>query len=480
MSTRFATTRVFILLLCVLFPCIGLAEQITLKVGTLGPKEAGTGMAVELFSNVGQKLEQNLGFTLKVIGYFGGVMGDDQQMVQKAQLGQLDVLTPTLAGLSTIENRLEVFTMAYVIENFGQYDYIMTKNAKFINNTFWNKGWVSLIILFSEGEHNLYMDKPYRTVEELSANLKASNYTGGPDKTFYDPMNIAQLPVAPTEMYPTFRSGVSNSAILPSLFVIGMQIYAALPNIVYPAVRISSAGIVLTKRKWETLPWDLRTFFAFFQPVMYWMLAGMVRDMSKSFSAAMIQHGCREVRLTPAEFKSWKDRVVAYRETYLGDDKLKRDIYNRMITGINEYNSGNPIERQIFEKDPQYINFPDKIMALLKAEEEFYNTGSKKAILKLTEDKTIERWRVYDALIAIESYSKTGSLKELKKWMNSYYIDEFVEDLFTNHVDSVKKVFGGKEAIRQRIEELIAAGKFFTSRYTGYQKSGIQKQKIGI
>lgn len=480
MNMRIVITNVFIILSCLITQGSIFAEEVLIKIGTMGPKTTGAGMAAELFNTVGAALGENLGTPVKAIGYFGGVMGDDPQMVQKAQLGQLDMLTPTSAGLAVIEKRFEVFSMAYLIDNYGQYDYVIRKNARFINNLFWERGWVSFIIFFTEGEHNLYMDKPYRTVEEMSANLKAANYTGDADRTFFDPMNINQLPIAATELFPTFRAGVCNAAVLASLFVVGMQIYSSLNYIVYPAVRVSSASIVLTKRKWETMPWDLRAFFAYFQPVMYWLLAGMVRDMANAFSSALVSHGSKEIRLTPDEFKKWKDKVLAYRETYLSDDKLKRELYNRIVESINEYNTGNPIEREIHEKDTQYINFPDKIATMLTAAEEYYKTGSKKSIVKLTDDKIIEKWRLCDPLVASETYYKTGSLKELKAWMKSYYIDEFVEDLFTNHVDSVKRVFGDKNSMKQRLDEVIKVGRFFLTQYTGYQKGGIGKQKLGF
>lgn len=470
--------KLFCVLLFVFIPCAVSADFITLKVGTIGPKQTGAGMALELFNTVGLTLEKSLGTGIKTIGYFGGVMGDDLQMIQKAKIGQLDLLTPTLTALTTIDNRFDILTMAYLIENFGQFDYVMRKNAKYINNLFWEKGWVSLIILFSEGEHNLYTDKEYRTVEQLKENLKASNYTGGADESFFGALGISQLPVSTTEMYPTFKAGVSNGAILPSLFVLGMQLYSPLPYIVSPAIRISSAGIILTKRKWETFPWDLKAYFAFLQPHMYWLMMGMLRDMSKSFSQAMIKHGCKDIRLTPAELKSWKDRVIAYREAFIGDDKVRRDFYNRVVTALNEYNTGNPMERQMYEKSNQYVDTPDRFAALCKAAEEYYTTGSKKALIRLSDEKIIEKWRMLDAIEASELYYKTGNVSKLKEWMKSYYIDEFVEDLFTKHPDSVKRVFGDEKALRNRLSETIGTLRFFITKYTGYQRNGIENQKM--
>lgn len=443
-------------------------QAIRLKVGTLAPKGSFATMAVDFLDKY-LRYARRMGAATKVDVYYGGVMGNDPQMIQKALLGQLDVLTPTINGLSLIAEELLTFSMAFLIENYGQYDYIMKKNSVYINNLLYRNGWLSLNLVATEGPHQLYLNKPYRAPKELRENLSAVNYTGGPDETFYTALNIPQVPVQPTEMYTAFRTKASNAVILPSAFVIGMQIYTTLSYVIDPPVRLAVTLTVVTKKKWETMPWNLRIYIASLQPAMYYF-AYLVRDADAAYSQAMYSYGTKKVALKPEEFNEWRKAVNEYRKVYLGNDKKKLDIYNKIVKGIEEYKSGYPVERAIYERDKTFRECPDNFIKLSKALKEYCRTGSKNALAELEKGKVVEKWRFYDYIDACEKYINSGRPDELKKWMGSYYAEEVVEEIFSKHLDSIKTIFGTKEALRTRVEEISDLFDTGTS-YKGFQKT---------
>jgi len=146
-----------------------------------------------------------LGYDIGFIPYYGGVMGDDNQMLQKAQMGQLDVVTPTVNAQPSISRKLEVVYMAYLVNDYGQFDRAMTAMKDF-NDVLWDKGFVNLLEL-TEGIHDLYLAGSWRTPEALKNNVKACNYTGGPDDTFFRAHGIPQVPIQPPRCSPRSRQG---------------------------------------------------------------------------------------------------------------------------------------------------------------------------------------------------------------------------------------------------------------------------------
>lgn len=456
------------------FPQLSFAEEpvlVNLKFGTLAPRGTTATHAVEMTDEIFEFLGKRIGTRVKITGYYGGVMGDDPQMIQKAQSGQLDMLAIVLNGMTTAVKDIDVFNLAYLIENYGQFDYVMRKNAVSINNLFFKKRWVSFSLITTEGSHDLYMPKPYRTIKELQDNLKASNYTGGPDDSFYKPLNISQTPVGPTEFYPAVKAGVCNAGIIPAAFVIGMQIYTVLPYIVKPAIRIPTSSIIIAKRKWDTLPWNFRVYMAAMQPMFYYFTAGLMRDAAAAYENALFKHGSIMVKLTPEEEKAWKKPVLDYRKTYLQVDSGKTELYNMIIKSLEEYESGNSPEKAINENDPTWKYFPEKIAKIADAFGVYLKTGSKTELANLEKQKVVEKWRLYDWIVACESYIKTGNPAELKKWMKSFYVTEIVDDIFNNHMENVKALFGTKQALNDRVEEFQRFYSVGGKSYKGYQKT---------
>lgn len=456
--------------------------HITFKVATLAPGGTFASEAINTVKKNFYLIKERFGLDVNMIAYYGGVMGDDPQMVQKAKMGQLDMLGITLSGLSMIAKELEVINMAYLIEDYGMFDYIMTQNSALINDLFYKSGWISITLITSEGQHDLYLKDNLRTPEAMINNIKAANYTGGPDNTFFEAVGIPQNPIGATELYVSMKSGVTNAAILPSAFVIGMQIYSSAPFVIAPKIRISTSALVLTKRKWETVPWDFRTYLPILQPAGYYAGGGLVRDASFAFADALSKHGLKTITLTQAEQDELKKRVTAYREKFIGDDPVKRNIYNSILKSIAEYKSGNPVEKRIFQSDPTYINFPDKVENISKAVLEYRKTGNKELILKLHEDGILERWRAYDFLVACEHYIKTKDHSQLYKWMKKFYISEVTDEIFTKHLDSVYRLFGTKEALDNRMEEFSKAYELAQGYYHGFQKAGFsfeEQKKYG-
>lgn len=452
-------------------------QKITLKLATLAPgiSVANEGMNTlrKSFDLVGPKF----GICPELITYFGGVMGDDPQMIQKARAGQLDVLAITLNGLPLISNAFDILNMAYLIEDYGMFDYVINRTAPLINKVFWDNGWISLALVISDGPHDLYLNQPYRTLEELKKNLKAANYTGGPDDSFFRPLGIAQVPVGPTELFPSVRSGVINGALLPSAFTAGMQLYTSLKYIVHPSVRYSTSTAIMTKRKWETIPWDFRIYMATLQPAVSWGTCGIIKDLAYAFTEALIKHGCKKVVLTNEELKALRDPVLAYREKYVGNDKTKRELYNAVLKAIEEYKTGNPIEKQIFLADPTYKNFADKVNKVVETMGKYQKTRDLNILATLHKEKVLEKWRVYDAAVAQREFARTGNSKKLEEWMRIFYTPEVCDEIFSKHKDSLKKLFGSEKAVDERMEEAMLSYNTGAGFYKGFQKFGIESNR---
>ena len=75
---------------------------------------------------------------------------------------------------------------------------------------------------------------------------------------------------------------------------------------------------------------------------------------------------------------------------------------------------------------------------------------------KLSDTHTIESWRLLKRIRVLEDYAANGSIQALKEQFRLMMPDAFVNELFDKHQEELAAAFGNKEAIKQRVQEVIS------------------------
>jgi TRAP-type C4-dicarboxylate transport system substrate-binding protein len=456
----------------VLWPVRILADEITLKLGSLGPAGTSATSIVDTLKDYLKQLAEHTGHKAKLIPYYGGVMGDEPEMNQKAKMGQLDIVTPTVSTLPELAPNIEPLYLPFLIENYGQYDYVMRqKFLKEVSNQVYEHGFI-VVGLLTEGMHNMYQygmaKNPVKKLEQMRSRIKGGNWTGTPDEMFYKALGISQVSFSVPEGPSAIRMGMANATLSPAMWVIGTQLYTTNPAVIQPPIRGSSSAALITRAKFEALPWNFKLAFASAMPAITYFACGQLRDSHDVFLDAMYKYGCPKVVLTDQELKGIKEPCINYRQTYLKENPKKRGSYEILAAALKDYAATNSIEKRLFESDPIYKTFPKKVQKLVQALKAYGETGDKSKLASLESENVIENWRILGLIDASETLIQKDDPSLLKAWMAIFMPQAFVEEAFSAHMAEMKETFGKKEALMQRIEEMAS---FLGSKaYKGYHK----------
>ena len=457
------------------FPTLSFAQeqQMRLKVGTLAPAGTSVAIAVDTFLEGVNAMGKSTGYAVKVLGYYGGIMGDEPEMEQKARLGQLDIVLVTLSTMARLVPPLEPYYLPFLVNNFGEFDYLMKQGyLKRIAEETWKRGFFTLGFM-TEGMYDLYYhsDQEIRTPEQArKKKMNAANWTGTPHDNVWIPLGIPETPVSVPEL-PTYeKMGMVSMDVSPALWVVGVQRYTIRPmlTIVQPSFFTGGGGALLTRPKFEELPWDFKIGVAGMLPLLMYVANGQLRDGHYAFVDALIKYGVRKVTLTDSETKAWKDPLVAYRETYLNKNPDKRDSYNMISRILSDYPKTPSIERAIYEADPRCINFRNRMDMAVKAIKAYIDTGSLEEAAALEQKHVMPKWAAYDGVVGAQKFIETGDPKPLRAWLSMFLPDEIVNEAFSKHMDEIKKLYGSKEALKARAKEWLAY--IESKKYKGYYK----------
>ncbi|CZU94048.1 TRAP dicarboxylate transporter%2C DctP subunit [Enterobacter hormaechei] len=94
------------------FACTVSAQ--TIKAADVHPEGYPNVVAVQ---HMGEKLKQQTDGKLEIKVFPGGVLGDEKQMIEQAQMGAIDMIRVSMAPVAAILPDIEVFTLPYVFRD---------------------------------------------------------------------------------------------------------------------------------------------------------------------------------------------------------------------------------------------------------------------------------------------------------------------------------------------------------------------------
>lgn len=119
---------------------------------------------------MGEKLKEQTNGNLEIKMFPGGVLGDEKQMIEQAQMGAIDMIRVSMAPVAAILPEIEVFTLPYIFENEDHMHKVVDGNiGKEICDKITNNPKSKLVFLgwMDSGTRNLITKKPVVTPEDL-------------------------------------------------------------------------------------------------------------------------------------------------------------------------------------------------------------------------------------------------------------------------------------------------------------------------
>lgn len=194
-------------------------RAVTLKIATLSPEGSFWMQKMrDGASQVLEKTDHNVEFKF----YPGGVMGDDQVVLKKIRLGQLQggaVVSGSLAGVYP-DN--QVYNLPVVFKTYEEVDYVRRTMDPVIKKGFEDKGFV--IIGIAEGGFAYVMSQaPVRTVSDL---IKQKMWIPDNDSTSLETVRafgVSPIPLSIADVRAGLQTGLINTVTTSPIGAIALQ-----------------------------------------------------------------------------------------------------------------------------------------------------------------------------------------------------------------------------------------------------------------
>ncbi|MBI2890441.1 MAG: TRAP transporter substrate-binding protein DctP [Nitrospirae bacterium] len=229
--------------------------QIVLKVGTLAPK----GSTWErVFAETLNDINRATNGRLKFLMYAGGVLGDEEDMVRKIRIGQLDGGGFTVLGAEEIAAETSILELPFFFDSLEQVDRLRSFMEEELGKLYASRGFVLLSLVDQAGFIQMYSKEKVASLADLKSRKPWVWAGNRVHYETYKAMGIEPNPLAVPDVLQGLQTGLINVVTTTPLACVALQWYTQINYVLKVDLRYEPGVIVLAKKTWDSLPAEYR------------------------------------------------------------------------------------------------------------------------------------------------------------------------------------------------------------------------------
>ena len=314
-----ALSRKAFLPLCISLALIGTgtAQQPRIRLATLAPR--GTSFD-RLLKTMGEQWSKAPNGGVSLVIYGDGTMGNEQEIVRRMRIGQLQAGLLTTDGLAMIDPSVKALQeIPLMYRSAAELDYVRSHMESAIEKRMEDRGFV-MLAWSMPGFARLFSKQPAMHPQDF---LRMKLYVGADDTREIQILNaIGGHPVGLdwTNALTALQTGMVDSVTTLPVHALGAQFNTAVSNMLDLKWVAISGGIVVTKKSWDAVPESTRVVMkeAALKSAADMEAASRLEDSEAV--AAMQKHGMQVRTVSPEMQREW--------------DQFAKDILWPKIRGV--------------------------------------------------------------------------------------------------------------------------------------------------
>jgi TRAP-type C4-dicarboxylate transport system substrate-binding protein len=314
------------------WPLGGGAQTIVINVGTVAPEGSPWHQILQRTREDWVKISGGK-YNMRI--YPGGTLGDEESMILKARLGQLQAVGLSGVGLARLEPGVACLQIPMLIDSYEEYDYVRERVAPKLEAMIEKRGFI--ILHWSDvGWVHFFTKTPVRTPNELRK-LKLYTAAGDPEgEKLYREFGLQVVPLAITDLLPSLQTNLIQAFDVPPLFALLDQSFGVAKNMIDIRWAPLSGATVLSRKVWERIPESQRGEFLKAARQAGERARAEIRRLDQEAVAEMQKRGLNVIRVDAAARAEWqREAENAYPK--LRGRVIPEDLFDEVVRLRNEY-----------------------------------------------------------------------------------------------------------------------------------------------
>ena len=221
-----------------------------LRIATLAPRQSGLGKA---FQRLRKELKELTDAQVDLKMYDGGVAGDEETVVRKMRVGQLDGALLTSTGLGALVPQVLVLQAPGLITSYPALDDVREKLGPDLEKLF-DKAGYELISWGDSGQVRIFSKHKIQHPSDLQ-NVRPWVWRGSPTmRAFIEAAGANGVTMGLPEVFSGLQTGMVDTVISSSIGVLAFQWHTKLKTMTKPGGGIVVGAYVIRKDRLAALP----------------------------------------------------------------------------------------------------------------------------------------------------------------------------------------------------------------------------------
>ena len=286
-------------------PSAQAAGPTVIKMATLAPEGSSWYKVLQKMGE-GWKKATDGAVTLRI--YPGGVSGDEDAVIRKMRVGQLQAAAVTGIGLSYLDRSFYALHIPMMYASDEEFDYVRDRLAPAIERKLEEKGMI-VLNWGDAGWVHFFAKTPFTRPDEVKA-MKL--YAGAGDTRLlqlYKETGFNPVPLSTIDILPGLQSGLINAFDTTPLAALAFQWFGLAPHMADLRWAPLTGATVIDKKAWLGIPENLRPKILAAAQEAGMNLRDEIRRLNDDAVKVMVKNGLKVSHVPPDAQAEWRKIV---------------------------------------------------------------------------------------------------------------------------------------------------------------------------
>lgn len=313
------------------FPAFAQKKQI-LKIASVAPENTPYGAAL---NKMAADWSAATNGEVEVRIYHNGVAGNEEDIIRKIKLGQLQGGVLTSFGLNSITPEILALSVPFTIRDEGELNAVLQGLRPTLEKNIEDKGFVS-IAWSTAGWIKVFSRRPVYVPADLKSQKLATNISEPELTQAFKALGFNMVPLNMNDVLMALNSGMVDAMYSSPIAIGGLQAFAIAKNMATVNICPFMGGMVLSRNAWRSIPDKYKPKLMEINKRMEEELNSSILKLEEDAVKTMVGLGLAVNNTTPAQQEEW------YKDTEKGIQSLigtvfDKTTYDQMMAILRDY-----------------------------------------------------------------------------------------------------------------------------------------------
>jgi TRAP-type C4-dicarboxylate transport system substrate-binding protein len=288
-------------------PGVARPAPMVVKMATLAPEGSSW---FRVLQDMGEEWRKASNGTVTLRIYPGGVAGDEDAMIRKMRIGQIQAAAITGIGLAYLEPSFYALHIPMMYASDEEFDFVRDRYAPVLERKMEEKGFI-VLNWGDAGWVHFFSKTPVVTPAEAKA-LKLFQWSGDTKLVqLYKQTGFHPVPLSTNDLLPGLQTGMVDGYSSTPLVSLAFQWFGLAPNMTDLRYAPLTGATVIEIKTWEKIPADLRPKLLDASRRAGLRLRVEIRRLNQEALGVMVKNGLKIHKVSPEVQEQWRKMVEA-------------------------------------------------------------------------------------------------------------------------------------------------------------------------